>query len=862
MTQDAEHRPSVLAIHCSRFALPSQFLIGGSSCSHSRSWAALSLLIASLFLAPPPARAAHWAVTYQTTGSDSGTDYFTQKPFFRPWGAVAPGGGYGNWVAGNSSGSVTPILTWTLDPGETVLPPAPDSATAVVNVYITAIMDGTQQGGRGGVSVCTTSATDGAYGDTFPTTNSGNVQTTGGNFSHLEQKSGGATQVPLTTIDCTSACSSNGPNSGGFTGVIITTTPLNLALAGTTPGNGKLNILVGQRCSSSWVIGQGARIYVTLSNYHWSISGTRFQTWSADTPAVDNNPYNPDASYEVDGPGPVTNPTASWYWNDRLTPVAETVSCTATATPPSGYGAPFPVTITQQVTVLRPTWTATGVGGYVAVRLVSGTTNYEMVATSTALQLASGLQGGMNFTATVASPDLSLFGDGDIQLAQLCTPGRSYTSANGDYTYSQNGQEGLDGEYPYGWNVGRPTYQTDDLPGSPLLDYTVANFTMKDTFTDFIMYYPPGSAQCVPLAQFLWSTDGFAALPHTGLWSSYVTQNGSDNAGSVNPSGNTATFLLSNVFPMWTQITGTGTFGITSPIGGEKFRRSSSSASKRGHRSSATQGNVSLWETVMNKQINKKTPNALLPKAEDAQGQKPVTTALLRRRSGPNPNQQAKNEKCHALNMAGFEALRTGQYSDAEAYAQQVLTLTHGYDPLAPELLASALDAQGRTAEALHAYEVLANQGGSFPRIMFPYARLLLRSGHWAQAVTAYNKALPDLGNGNVIRENSHFSPIVPQPKELAVALHIAQGLTYGVATWGGHMRQEEAMTEFNQALHLSPDSAVANYYYGYGWQQLDLKSRTRVANTQRAKAAFQKAARLGGADVKKAATEELQRFK
>ena len=94
------------------------------------------------------------------------------------------------------------------------------------------------------------------------------------------------------------------------------------------------------------------------------------------------------------------------------------------------------------------------------------------------------------------------------------------------------------------------------------------------------------------------------------------------------------------------------------------------------------------------------------------------------------------------------------------------------------------------------------------------------------------------------------------------MALHIAQGLTYGVATWGGHMRQEEAMTEFNQALHLSPDSAVANYYYGYGWQQLDLKSRTRVANTQRAKAAFQKAARLGGADVKKAATEELQRFK
>ena len=62
--------------------------------------------------------------------------------------------------------------------------------------------------------------------------------------------------------------------------------------------------------------------------------------------------------------------------------------------------------------------------------------------------------------------------------------------------------------------------------------------------------------------------------------------------------------------------------------------------------------------------------------------------------------------------------------------------------------------------------------------------------------------------------------------------------------------------------MRLAPDSPLANYYYGYGWQHLDLKSRTRTANAQRAKAAFQKAAALGGTDVKKAAGEALTRFK
>lgn len=223
------------------------------------------------------------------------------------------------------------------------------------------------------------------------------------------------------------------------------------------------------------------------------------------------------------------------------------------------------------------------------------------------------------------------------------------------------------------------------------------------------------------------------------------------------------------------------------------------------------------------------------------------------------PALKARQDEKWRLDQAAVAALDAGQYAEAEDDARQSASLGAG-SGLCQELLASALNAQGKTQEALQAYKVMADEGDTFPRNQVPYALLLLKSGQWAQAVAAYNKALPDLSD--MVQANSHFSPGVPQPKELAVALHIAQGLTYGVATWGGHMRQEEAMGEFDQALQLAPNSPLANYYYGYGWQHLDLKSRMRVANAQRAKAAFQKAAALGGGDVKKAAGEELTRFK
>jgi len=352
--------------------------------------------------------------------------------------------------------------------------------------------------------------------------------------------------------------------------------PVTVSLIGTTKdSNSQDNILVGQSCTAFL---SGIPSGCTVSNYQWGITGTTFQTWQSQTPAIGNDPANLDASYYVPGPGSLTQSRPRWYWNDRLSandgvPAPETVSCTATVTPPAGQGAAFTVTATKPVSVFKPIWIGTGIGGYSKVSVPSSQTSFFLWAGPTAPQAANGLRGGMNFAAAVASPNPTLFGAGSLELVQLVTPDRSVSTENGDYTYSENGQEGLDTQYPYGWYVGAPNYQEYDDPGMPLQDYIVSLAKMSDQFQTYLLYFPPSSTQCVPLATFTWSTNGTAVLPNsTGTWSSYVRQYGSDTAGTVTPSGNTATFLPSNVFPEWTQINGTGTFGLTAPVDGGTFR--------------------------------------------------------------------------------------------------------------------------------------------------------------------------------------------------------------------------------------------------------------------------------------------------
>lgn len=218
------------------------------------------------------------------------------------------------------------------------------------------------------------------------------------------------------------------------------------------------------------------------------------------------------------------------------------------------------------------------------------------------------------------------------------------------------------------------------------------------------------------------------------------------------------------------------------------------------------------------------------------------------------PALKAELDEAYRLDQASAAALDAGQYAEAEADARQSLSI--GYDSgLAQELLASALNAQGKKQEALEAYKEMADLGNDHPRNLLPYALLLLNSGQWAQAVAAYNKALPTLADGKLVRANSHFSSDVLEPAALGTAIHIALGLTYNWSdSWGRHQQNDKALSEYTKALKLAPNSDLANFYYGYGLQRLGRKAQ---ANT-----AFQKTVKMAKGEVKVAAEQALRKNK
>jgi len=216
------------------------------------------------------------------------------------------------------------------------------------------------------------------------------------------------------------------------------------------------------------------------------------------------------------------------------------------------------------------------------------------------------------------------------------------------------------------------------------------------------------------------------------------------------------------------------------------------------------------------------------------------------------PAQRANEHEKYRLDNAAAAALDAGQYAEAEDDAQQSMAL--GQDSgLAQEIFAAALDAEGKTQEALGAYQQMSDTGDVYPRTQLPYALLLLKTGHWAQAVAAYNKQLPYLADGKLMNTNSHFSPTVPQPKELETAIHIGLGLTedWRGYNWTLHSR-EQTLTQFQQALAAEPNSSLANLYYGRALRRLGRKAE--------AQAAFTKATTTAQGDVKAAAEEALKR--
>lgn len=399
------------------------------------------------------------------------------------------------------------------------------------------------------------------------------IDDTGSSYgTHYLVVTDGSFRIPLSlSASDTTAPDAGSQSAGSYAsvgGVAINTYPVTINLTGTTPdSSGNQNILVGQGCTAS-VSGIPDALLNNTAHppvYNWSVGGTTFQSWSATTPANPNatppTPANANASSYVPGPGPLTNSTAYWFWNDP-TNKSETITCTLTLTPPAGQGAAFNITATKVVSVQIPQWDAYGVGGRMKVNANAPHQNGAIT-----LYAGPGVVGGMSLNADCFSS--SPLGNGTLALMQLITPSASYVNTTGvgvpgaNHPIPISGQ-GLDGVGAYAWSsvqqgdpdVGNFTpYRANDSPSLPLMSY-MASATVQHYFVDYLMYQPPDNGsgtQFVPLATFNWSLNGSATNP--GYWSDYVADDGSDTAGTVTPPVTTL-FTPGNTFPAWTQIIG------------------------------------------------------------------------------------------------------------------------------------------------------------------------------------------------------------------------------------------------------------------------------------------------------------------
>jgi len=231
------------------------------------------------------------------------------------------------------------------------------------------------------------------------------------------------------------------------------------------------------------------------------------------------------------------------------------------------------------------------------------------------------------------------------------------------------------------------------------------------------------------------------------------------------------------------------------------------------------------------------------------------------------------------MERAGAEALRNRDFVAAEGDFRDSIRASSwapGYYGLG-----EALAGQGRTVEAIEAYRVgiygppytvavlndipvhgqynpdvreCAGEAGA--QAWMKYALLISQTGVSTEAIVIYKKALAQLPHVDALGLDASLASGTLTPAEFQAGAHMALGIC---ATYGG--TDTQAMSEFDKALRLRPDSPLANYYYGYGWQHLALKGQARATLAPQAKAAFQKAASLGEGDVKKNAEEALKAF-
>lgn len=349
----------------------------------------------------------------------------------------------------------------------------------------------------------------------------------------------------------------NGYEAGAAVTFSVTPYPVTINLAGVTPDtNYQPNILIGQGCTAS-IAGIPTALMNTGPTCQWKVLGTTFQSW-----AVTYQAGVSSTGTLTNGPGPLTYPTASWFWSDgAIGSTPEAVSCTVILTPPPGEGSTFTVSPQQAVQVVVPAYTFTCVTGKVQVtpRLVKGVDVLSLWVGPTDKTTR-----GITWTAGATTPAPFPAGEGGWDFVQTVDGGYTRTTTTGPSQSSPTDptkRKGLDGAYPYAPATDMPafgaTFTSGDSPGTPVEDkYTT--YTSGFTFDTYVMYLPPpangAAVQYVPLGQIEWTWSASDTLQNGVTWETWPAAQSAGTVSPANPPSGVASGVRQTIHPTWTQL--------------------------------------------------------------------------------------------------------------------------------------------------------------------------------------------------------------------------------------------------------------------------------------------------------------------
>ncbi len=548
------------------------------------------LMMASLalgFLATPHAQAgtyiwqtkdANGKITAQSPsfsgGTATGLFYSPQgKPIYSASYPPATGstysGGGGRIPNPTATGAISATLTWQADPTKPT-DPAPPAGSVVVTETCTAKASAIVQAnatcsaqcddgmGQSG-STQSVSGTPSYYNTATPpqvTQYTASVSTTDTRYSV-----GGGSTISLTLSPSASATAS-GPNYGGgletaaTVSYTVSVSPVTISLPGTkTDGNGNLRILVGQKCTGM-LNGIPSALTPTTANhpvYEWSVDGNTFQSWN-----VASDQSTATATYGI---GDSTQASPSWCWSDKAQ--VQYVFCKVTLTPPAGQGSSFVVNAEQPVTLDAP-----NPGGDEGTGTVQVNALYPAIDNNNpgvySLWAGPGPNkipnSGIEFDDTENMALTTLYGStGTWYHLQLVTPNKFRAPAGGSLTAgSHNGQQGLDGGFPYGGtfpadgnqanspDIDSPGFALGDVAPNAYQEYSV----QKETFTMYIMYTPPGNNSVpVPVSSYTWYWNVDITIPSAPTPKSWSNWGSAPTNGTIVAQSAQSTFQ----FPTWSQ---------------------------------------------------------------------------------------------------------------------------------------------------------------------------------------------------------------------------------------------------------------------------------------------------------------------